>query len=121
MAPNGNVRWYFDDKRGIVWFAVPEDSVAWILDSQRGQIQDHAKGSTMGDGYLGFDAQAPFASKFPSQRSHLVRLRREMHPKVEEELLRGANDAGRKNREIYTVDGLTGLGHRRRDFSALGL
>src|SRR3981081_1793288 len=105
MVPNSNVRWYFDNKRGIVWFAVPEDRVAWFLDSQRREIQDHAKGSTLVNGYLRLDAQAPIASKFASQPSHRVSLRREMHPKVEEELLRAANDAGRKNREIYTVDG----------------
>jgi hypothetical protein len=30
MVPNGNVRWYFNDKRGIVWFAVPENRVPTV-------------------------------------------------------------------------------------------
>jgi hypothetical protein len=83
MVPNGNVRWYFDDKRGIIWFAISEDRAAWILDTlirSDGRSKTTLRAAPWATSYPRLDAQTQIASKFASQRSHPFSLRREMYP-----------------------------------------
>jgi hypothetical protein len=109
MDPSRNIRWYFDDKRGIDWCTGPADCVGWVLHSQRREVQYHAQDGTTGNGYPRLEPESPIAQKFQSKRSHVVTLGREMCPEVEDELLRGTDSAGPKNRESYVIADQIGI------------